>query len=183
MHLRVLDIQCLHECISIELKIGGKLCYIIALYRSPNQSQDNFEKFSEKLELNLDSLVENSPFLVVLIGDFNAKSKSCYKNDKGSFGEYIFENVTSQFGLHQVIKEPTHILDNSSSCIELSFTSQANLLVESGVQPSLHSNCHHQIIYSKFDLQIFHPPPYLRKVWHYKDAKTELIRRSIPMFD
>ena len=30
---------------------------------------------------------------------------------------------------------------------------------------------------------IFYPPPYLREVWHYKDAKTELIRRSIAMFD
>ena len=74
LHLRVLDIQYLNECINTELKIGGKLCYIIALYRSPNQSQDELEKFSEKLELNLDSLVQNNPFLVALTGDFNAKS-------------------------------------------------------------------------------------------------------------
>ena len=42
LRLRVLDIQYLHECINIELKIGNKLCYIIALYRSPSQSQDEF---------------------------------------------------------------------------------------------------------------------------------------------
>ena len=58
LHLRVLDIQYLHECINIELKIGDKLCYIIALYRSPRQLQDEFENFSEKLELNLGSLVQ-----------------------------------------------------------------------------------------------------------------------------
>ena len=115
MHLRVLDIQYLHECINIELKIGDKLCYIIALYRSPNQSQDEFEKFSEKLELNLDSLVQNNPFLVVLIDDFNVKSKNWYKNNKCSFEGNIIENVTSQFGLQQVTKETTYILDNSSS--------------------------------------------------------------------
>ena len=62
LHLRVLDIHYVHECINIELKIGDKLCYIIALYRSPSQSQDEFKKFSEKLELNLDSLVQNNPF-------------------------------------------------------------------------------------------------------------------------
>ena len=52
LHLRVLDIQYLHECINIELKIGDKLCYITALHRLSSQSQDEFEKFSEKLELN-----------------------------------------------------------------------------------------------------------------------------------
>ena len=63
---------------------------------------------------------------MVLTGDFNAKSKNSYKNDKYSFEENIIENVTSQLGLQQVIKEPTHILVNSSSCFNLIFTSQAN---------------------------------------------------------
>ena len=40
------------------------------------------------------------------------------------------ENVTSQFGLHQVIKEPAHILNNFSSCIDLIFASQPNLIIE-----------------------------------------------------
>ena len=148
------------------------------MYRSPSKSQDGFERFSEKLELNLDSLVQNNPFLVVLTDDCNAKSKNWYKNDKCSFEGNITENVTWQLGLQQVIKEPMHILDNSSSCIDLIFTSQANSLIESGVHPSLHSSCHHQIFCSKFDLQIFYPPPYLREVCHHKDAKTGLISLS-----
>ena len=39
------------------------------------------------------------------------------------------ENIKSRFGLHQVIKELTdltYILDTSSSCIKLIFTSQTN---------------------------------------------------------
>ena len=91
LHLRVLDIQYLHECINIELKIGDKLCYIIALYRSPSQSQDEFEKFSVKLKLNVDSLVQKNPFLVVLVDDFNAKFEKWYKNDKCSFEGNIIE--------------------------------------------------------------------------------------------
>ena len=49
--LRVLDIQYLHECINFELKIGDKLCNFVALYRSPSHTQDEFEKFSDNLEL------------------------------------------------------------------------------------------------------------------------------------
>ena len=108
------------------------------------------------------------------MGDFNAKSKNWYKNEKCSFEGNIIENVTSQFGLQQVIKEPKYILDNSSSCIDLIFTSKANLLIESGVHPSLHSNCHHQIVFFKSDWEIFYPHSYLHEVWYYKDAKTEL---------
>ena len=56
----------------------------------------------------------------------------------------VMKAVTSQNGLHQEINKPTHILNNSSSCIDLIFNSQPNLLMESGVHPSLHPNCHHK---------------------------------------
>ena len=52
------------------------------------------------------------------------------------------DNITKQYRLHQVIIEPIHILDSISSCIDLIFTSQPNLITESGVHPSLHPNCH-----------------------------------------
>ena len=87
--------------------------------------------------------------------------------------------VTSQFGLQQLIKEPTHILGNSSSCIDLIFTSLPSLVMESGVHPSLHSNCHHQITYAKFNLKIHYPPPYEREIWHYQKANTDQIRKPI----
>ena len=93
------------------------------------------------------------------------------------------ENVMPQFGLHQVIKEPTHILHNSFSCIDLIFVSQPNLIIESGVHLSLHPNCHHQLIYAKFNLQIYYSPQYYREVWHYHDANTGLIRRAVDQFN
>ena len=54
--LRVLNIYYLQECISFELKIGDKLCNFISFYRSPTQTQDGFDKFSENLKRNLDRL-------------------------------------------------------------------------------------------------------------------------------
>ena len=92
------------------------------------------------------------------IGDFNAKSSNWFCQDKTSFEGDSTENVTYQFGLHRIIKEPTHISDTSSPCIDLIFTSQPNLIIESGVHSSLHSNCHHLIIFAKFILEIVYPP-------------------------
>ena len=87
------------------------------LYRSRSQSQDDFETFTENLELNLENMVQTNPFLVVAIGDFNAKSSNWFCHDKTNFEGDAIENLTSQFGLHQVIKEPTHILDTSSQSL------------------------------------------------------------------
>ena len=83
------------------------------------------------------------------------------------------------FYLSQIIKEATHILENSRFCIDLISTSQPNMVTDSGVHASWHSNCHQQIIYTKFDLKIFHPPPYERKVWHFKHANSNHIKTVI----
>ena len=130
----------------------------------------------------LQTLMQKGPFLTTITGDFNAKSCNWYSHDKTNFEGSTIESITSQFGLHQIINEPTHLLQNSSSCIGLIFTSQPNIVVKSGVHPSLHSSCHHQIIFANFNLKIYYPPPYLREVWHYKEANADLIKQSISNF-
>ena len=179
----VLNISYLSECITFEISIGNKVCRFIHLYRSPSQTQDEFQTFKSNLKLNLDALLCGNPFLTVMIGDFNAKSKDWCSIDITSFEGSELDFLTSQFGLSQIIKEPTHILDNSRSCIDLIFTSQPNMVIDSGVHASLHANCHHQIIYAKFDLKIIYPPPYERTVWHFKHANSDHIKRAIDIFD
>ena len=100
-----------------------------------------------------------------------------HEKDSSTSEGISIENITSQFGLHQIINEPTHIPNY------LIFTWQRNLSVEPGTQPSLHPNCHHQIIYAKFNLEVLYPPSYTREVWHYKDSNVDLIRGSINEFD
>ena len=163
--------------------ISNKLCNFISLYRSPSQSSDEFENFAYYLDLTLEALTQKNPFLTVIIGDFNAKfNKSC-PTDKTIPEEAKFDNLTSQYGLTQLLKEPTHISHNYRSCIDLIFTSLTNLVVDFGIHPSFHENCHRQIVYSNFDLKIFYPLPYEGTVWHYQQADTELIKRSLEIFD
>ena len=120
--------------------------------------------------------MKNTPYIMVLLGDW-------YKHDKTNIEGIAIENISSQCGLYQVINEPTHILENSSSCIDVIFTSQTNLITKSGVHPSLHPNCHHQVIYANFNLKVYYPPPYECEVWRYKEADTDLIQRSIEIFN
>ena len=76
----------------------------------------------------------------------NAKSKKIFCHDKSSHEGNAIKNVTIPFGLQQIIKEDTHISNTLSSCIDLIFTSQPNLITGSGVHSSLHSNNHHQFL-------------------------------------
>ena len=53
----------------IELMVCDTFRDFLASCRSPSQSQNLFESFKESLELNLESAVQNNPFLVVLLRD------------------------------------------------------------------------------------------------------------------
>ena len=94
-----------------------------------------------------------------MLGDFNTKSTNWCKNDITSHEGSMINAVMSNYGLQQLIQELTHIFNSSPSCIDLIFTSQPNLVMESGVHSSLHPNCHHQVVFAKFNLSILYSPP------------------------
>ena len=77
--LKVTDVLLLEECIAFDLIISNKLCSFVALYRSPSQSQDDFAAFSDNLEMTLDFVSKKNPFLLVVLGDFNAKLSGMIK--------------------------------------------------------------------------------------------------------
>ena len=144
--LKVTGVRFLEECISFDLIINNKLCSFIGLYISPSQSQVDFATFSDNFEMTLDLVLKETPFLLVVLYDFNSQLSQWHDKDNSTFEGIVVESITSQFGLHQIINEPTHILKNSSTCTELVFTSQPNLSVESVTQPSLHPKDYlHQI--------------------------------------
>ena len=181
--IKMLNIYYLQECICFDLKIGNKLCSITSLNRPPSQTADEFDNFLNKLNLTLESVIQRNPFLTVVTGDFNARSSKWWSHDKTTQEGIRLEKLFLQYALSQVIDKPTHFSRNSNSCIDLLVTNQNNLITDSGVHPSLHSNCYHQIIYGKFNLKVFYPPPYERHVWHYEHANVEMISTAIERFD
>ena len=92
--LKVLDIQLLQECINFEIKIADKTCNFISLYRSPSQSKDEFESFADNLELNLDSIAHKNPYLIIVLGHFNAKTKGWYPLGKTTYEGTRIDGIT-----------------------------------------------------------------------------------------
>ena len=111
-----------------------------------------------EFELNLDSVMVNNHFLIVILDDYNAKSSLWDNNNINTCEGSKTDGETSQFELQKIIKEPTHTISGSWSYRDLIFTSKLNLVMESAVH-----------------LKIHYPLLYKRGVWHYQKANVDQI--------
>ena len=107
------------------------------------------------MEKLLSGINKCKPSLSVIPRDFNARSSYWWCKDMNTTeGSKLF-SLTSSNGFSQLINEPTHILANSSSCTDLIalllLTDQPNVSMNSGVHSSLHPNCYHHIVHSRFN--------------------------------
>ena len=146
LSLRFLDVPSnLDECLLCELSCKNKKCFIATLYRSPSQSREELENFLSNFVVLIKAISNQKDAISIIMSDFNAQSSNWCKYDISNNEGVQIDSFTSTHGLEQVISEPTHILSNSSSCVDLIFTNQPNLVVDSGTHPSLHSNYHCKI--------------------------------------
>ena len=181
--VQVVKIDYLNECLLTKVSIDNKKGYIVVLYRSPSQDSLEFDNFILNFEKMLSDINSFNPGFSVILGDFNAKFKNWWHCDTQTSEDSQIDSLTTSYGFQQLISKPTQILKNSSSCIDLMFTDQPNLTTDSGTHPSLHPNCHHNIIFCKINLKIIYPPPYRRLAWDFKRANISSIRKAIKMVD
>ena len=125
----------------------------------------NLKILFRSLENLLCNIRNEDPAFTILLGDFKGSCKSWWVDDITNNEGTQTESISSLYGISQLISESTHILQSSSSWVDLIFTDQLNLVINSGIKQSLHENCHHQITYSKFNMQIIYPPPHQRRAW------------------
>ena len=105
-------------------------------------------------------IIAKNPLFVLITGNVNVRSSNWWKNDLSTSEGTQFDSLTTSYGLSRIISDPTHILPNSFSCTDLIFTNQPNLETESGVYPSLHPKCRHQIVFAKLNLKVEYTPLY-----------------------
>ena len=95
-------------------------------YVPPNSSNDVWVDLETSLELaSSDNRIDH----IILNGDFN-DNQFDPRNTK-------VKSLLSQFSLSQMIDEPTHFTENSSSCIDLIMTNNVNSLLYTSVGPPL----------------------------------------------
>ena len=74
--IKVLNVTNLQECLVWEISLSGRRSYIVSLYQSPNQSSDEYDHFIKTFEQFIVHLTSSKPHLLLITGDFNARSSS-----------------------------------------------------------------------------------------------------------
>ena len=88
--IRILKITPMIECLVLEMLYNDKLVIVSAIYRSPSQSSQEFAQFQMLFSHILNDIASKNPFLHIILGDFNARSKCWCILDK-------LRNVTVYF--------------------------------------------------------------------------------------
>ena len=183
--LKIRDDIGFDETIVVELKFGRKKIFFTVLYRSPahTNSTPEFEMFLTNLKNLHTSIKDEDPYAMFFTGDFNGHSQQWWPGGDSTLEGNSIEDLTTMLGLTQLINEPTNFEPNKNpSCIDLVFTDQPNLVLESGTHTFLDPYCHHQITHCRFNFKIPPPPPFERNIWLYDKSNVNLIRRCISNF-
>ena len=168
--VQVIGLTYFKEALLLIITDNNKNIIVSVIYFSPSQNNSEFDSFLSNLEQLLGDISKCIPIVSVITGGFDGRSLSLWSEDiNNSKGTKLYLLISSN-EFSQLINEPTRIQTNSSSSIDLVFTDQPNLSINSGVHAFLHRNCHH--------LNISYPPPH-RLVWDYKKADSEKIRKTL----
>ena len=113
--LRLVDALYIDQCIICVINIQNTTSCVAVIYKSPSQSSSEFEEFLVKFDKLLKQVnMLNSSFTVIL-GDFNAGSRSWWSDDITSNEGSHINSLRTTHGFHQIISDPTHLMPNSSS--------------------------------------------------------------------
>ena len=110
------------ECIWVEVNFHNKKFLLGTFYRPPNSSAQTLSFIEDSISLAMGSNIKD----VYITGDFNLDMIKATTNQKNN-------NICQYFNLYQLIEEPTHFTETSSSIIDLVFTSNKINILSSGV--------------------------------------------------
>ena len=180
---RVKNLEILDEAIVCQISIKRKNVYFLVVYRSPSQTADEFNLFLDRLELIVENIQAKKPDCIIITGDFNCRTQQWWSGDIEDHHGPVLDDLIQSKNLSQLIDEPTHIINDSSPCIDLIITSQPFLFVEHGIHPSLFKNCHHKIVHGKLNLSVPPPPVFKRKLWDYNNADIDALHDKLRCVD
>ena len=177
------DINPLDNCVAAEIRSQNEKCFLICIYRSPSQNQDEFKNFCTNFDIHLNNINDELPLCSIVAGDFNACCSSWWKNDITNLQGQELDSLTLSAGYNQIIDKPTHVINTFMSSIDLIFCTNQSVISNHGVDVSIFDKCHHNIICGKINIRVPLPPTYVREVWDYEKANIENIKKAISNTD
>ncbi|XP_053380636.1 uncharacterized protein LOC128548935 [Mercenaria mercenaria] len=159
------------ECIWVEVSFThSKRVLIGTFYRPPNSNAIYTSLIEDSLSLVLDTNISD----IVVTGDFNFNLSNPNSYRK-------LTSICQYFNLNQLISEPTHFTETSSSILDLFLVSCSHRVIASGVgEPVLDQNVRfHCPIFALFAFSKPKLKSFKRLVWQYDRGDYDSLRRNI----
>ena len=118
------DLESMQETVVTEITLRRKKIFFVAIYRSPNQSSEEFDLFQESLQNIIDSIKDLRPHCIALTGDFNCRSNQWWPGDKNLPEGIALDDLFESYNMTQLIDQPTNIEPRGISCVDLIVTNQ-----------------------------------------------------------
>lgn len=162
------------ECVWIEINIKNKKLLFGTFYRPPNASPLVLTNIDQSIGLAVDTGIEN----ICITGDLNLNMSNPYSRNK------ILE-ICRTYNLHQLVDEPTHYTETSSSIIDLILVNNARSIEISGVsEPFLLQDIrYHCPVFAVFAFSKPHSKTFTREVWLYEQGDFDALRQRVTEFD
>lgn len=147
---------------------------ICTFYRPPKSHNAIFSSIEDSIGLPFDSIIQD----IIIIGDFNLDTLGENSNGK-------INDMCQQYNFEQLIKEPTNFTENSSSLIDLIFTTNRNNILVSGVgEPFLEQNIrYHCPVFCVLNFTKPKTPIYRRKIYLYDRGNYEAFSNDLAQTD
>ena len=162
------------EIICTEVQIKQQKVLICSCYRAPHFDIVDFCAEIKNI-MDVGSCDFNS---VVFIGDFNARNSVYWKEDRTTLEGRTINATFQSENYVQLIDEPTRIVPNVSSCIDLIFTNDQHIIHDFGVRDQI-ANCDHCPIYVTLNRQLKKNKSYKRMVWDFKHGDYDKFRSML----
>ena len=172
---RRIDLEIINvECIWVEISLRNKKVLIGTFYRSPNASSIVLSDIENSIGLASDTCIAE----IVVMGDFNLEMLNQHTQTK-------IKDICQTFNLTQIIIEPTHYTETSSSIIDLILVRNVRSVEMSGVsKPFLLQDVrYHCPTYTILDFikPVF--KSFLREIWLYNQGDFNSLRQRITDYD
>ncbi|MEW8546861.1 MAG: endonuclease/exonuclease/phosphatase family protein, partial [Candidatus Thiodiazotropha sp.] len=158
------------ECVWTEISTHNKKYLVGTFYRPPNSTHEVLSSIEDSIALAFDTNIPN----ILITGDFNLDIS------KQPASKKVFD-LCQQFSLEQLINEPTHYTELSSSIIDLFLTSNKTNVLLSGVgEPIFDQNIrYHCPVYCVLNFNKVITPVYTRHIWLYDKGDYQSFTRDL----
>ena len=161
------------ECVWIELHLKNSHYLIGTFYRPPNSQNDLWDLIDHSIELAVDTRIKN----IIITGDIN--------ENQLIHGNTHIKSISTNYSLHQLIRDPTSITETSATLIDVILTNNIHNVAYSKVcEPFLDVNIrYHCPVMCLLRSDKHNSSSFRRKIWLYDKGNYPRYRQMTSEVD